>query len=36
MTDGIFKRKLYEKMLEWKNNSNEKTALLIKGVLLVM
>ena len=36
MADRIFKRKLYEKMLEWKNNSNGKTALLIKGVLLVM
>ena len=31
MADRIFKRKLYEKMLEWKNNSNGKTALLIKG-----
>lgn len=31
MVGRIFKRKLYEKMLEWKNNSNGKTALLIKG-----
>ena len=27
----IFKRKLYDKMLEWKQQSNGKTALLIKG-----
>ena len=27
----IFKRKIYSKMLEWKQQSNGKTALLIKG-----
>ncbi len=27
----IFKRKLYEEMLRWKNESNGSTALLIKG-----
>ena len=27
----IFKRKLYEEMLRWKNESNGSTALLIEG-----
>ena len=27
----MFKRKFYEKMLEWKNNSNGKTAFMIEG-----
>ena len=27
----IFKRKLYQKMLQWKNERNGSTALLIKG-----
>lgn len=27
----VFKRKIYEKMLKWKNEQNGKTALLIKG-----
>ena len=32
MDDGIyFKRKIYKKLLEWKENSNGKTALLIEG-----
>ena len=26
-----FKRKIYNKLLEWKENSNGKTALLIEG-----
>jgi len=31
MAERIFERKIYKKMLDWKNNSNGKTALLIKG-----
>jgi len=31
MDDVIFKRKLYARMLQWKQESNGKTALLIKG-----
>ena len=31
MPERIFKRKIYQKMLEWKKDSNGKTALLIKG-----
>lgn len=31
MTKRIFERKIYRKMLEWKKNSDGKTALLIKG-----
>lgn len=31
MTERIFERKIYQKMLDWKKNSNGKTALLIKG-----
>ncbi len=31
MAKRIFERKIYQKMLEWKNESNGKTALLIKG-----
>ena len=31
MSDKMFKRKIYEKMLRWKKESNGKTALLIKG-----
>lgn len=31
MQERIFKRKLYAKMLEWKNERDGKTALLIKG-----
>lgn len=32
MNDNIFfKRKIYDKLLEWKNNSNGKTALLVEG-----
>lgn len=27
----MFKRKIYNKMIQWKNESNGKTALLIKG-----
>ena len=27
----MFKRKIYSKMLQWKEESNGKTALLIKG-----
>ena len=27
----MFKRKIYDKMLEWKRDSNGKTALLIEG-----
>ena len=27
----MFKRKIYEKLLEWKQESNGKTALLIEG-----
>ena len=27
----IFKRKLYDKLLEWKNTQNGKTALLVEG-----
>ena len=32
MTEMIFERKIYQKMLKWKNESNGKTALLIKGM----
>ena len=28
---NMFKRKIYDKMLEWKENSDGKTALLIEG-----
>ncbi len=31
MNKRIFKRKLYDRMLQWKQDSNGKTALLIKG-----
>lgn len=31
MAERIFERKIYQKMLDWKMNSNGKTALLIKG-----
>ena len=31
MGERIFERKIYQKMLSWKNESNGKTALLIKG-----
>ncbi len=31
MAERIFERKIYQKMLDWKKNSNGKTALLIKG-----
>lgn len=31
MAERIFERKIYQKMLEWKKDSNGKTALLIKG-----
>lgn len=31
MTERIFERKIYQRMLEWKNESKGKTALLIKG-----
>ena len=31
MSKRIFERKIYQKMLDWKNESNGKTALLIKG-----
>ena len=31
MAERIFKRKLYERMLQWKNEMNGSTALLIKG-----
>lgn len=31
MSERIFERKIYQKMLDWKQNSNGKTALLIKG-----
>ncbi len=31
MKKRIFERKIYQKMLKWKNESNGKTALLIKG-----
>lgn len=31
MSNRIFKRKIYDKMLEWKEESNGNTALLIKG-----
>lgn len=31
MTERIFERKIYQKMLNWKNEFNGKTALLIKG-----
>ena len=30
-TKVIFKRKLYEKMLQWKNNDNGRTAILVEG-----
>ena len=29
--EKIFKRKIYGQMLEWKNNRNGKTALMIEG-----
>ncbi len=31
MAERVFKRKIYQKILEWKNESNGKSALLIKG-----
>lgn len=31
MPEKIFKRKIYERMLRWKQESNGHTALLIKG-----
>lgn len=31
MTERVFKRKIYNKMLEWKTSRNGKSALLIKG-----
>ena len=31
MSEKIFKRKIYKKMLQWKNESDGQTALLIKG-----
>lgn len=31
MTKPVFKRKIYNEMLEWKNNRSDKYALLIKG-----
>ena len=31
MGNRIFKRKIYERMLKWKRESNGNTALLIKG-----
>ena len=32
MNDNVyFKRKIYDKLLDWKENSNGKTALLIEG-----
>ena len=31
MTERIFRRKIYDKMLRWKNDSDGQTALLIKG-----
>ena len=31
MAERIFERKIYQKMLDWKKDSNGKTALLIKG-----
>lgn len=32
MTEHIFKRKAYQKMLQWKQESHGETALLIEGV----
>ena len=31
MSEKIFKRKIYERMLQWKQESDGQTALLIKG-----
>ncbi len=31
MSKKVFERKIYQEMLNWKNESNGKTALLIKG-----
>ena len=31
MEDKMFKRKIYDKLLEWKKESDGKTALLIEG-----
>ena len=31
MPERIFKRKIYDRMLEWKNESKGQTALSIKG-----
>ena len=31
MKDNVFKRKAYDKLLKWKNESNGKTAVLIEG-----
>ena len=31
MVERVFERKIYQKMLNWKKESNGKTALLIKG-----
>lgn len=35
MAERIFERKIYQKMLKWKKESNGKTALLIKGAMCV-
>ena len=31
MAERLFERKIYQRMLDWKRDSNGKTALLIKG-----
>ena len=31
MSERIFKRKIYSKLKEWKENSNGKSALLLEG-----
>lgn len=31
MSEKVFERKIYQKMLDWKKDSNGKTALLVKG-----
>ena len=31
MSENVFKRKIYERMLRWKKESDGETALLIKG-----
>ena len=35
MTERVFKRKIYDQILSWKNENNGKSALLIEGARCV-